>query len=67
MDRIAPNGISRPPDEWRAATSLEDAVGDPPIGQDISLSDPSLAQVYGNFQLIGVANATQLIASIALS
>ena len=44
MDRIAPHGAARPPDEWRAATSLEEAVGDTPVGQDIRLSDLSLMQ-----------------------
>jgi hypothetical protein len=42
MDQIAPHEMSRPPEDWRAAASLEDAVNDPPPGQDITLINPSL-------------------------
>lgn len=42
MDQIAPQDMSRPPEDWRAAASLEDAVNDPPPGQDVTLADPSL-------------------------
>ncbi len=44
MDLIAPNETSRPPEEWQAAASLEEAVRNPPPGQVIELSDPSLMQ-----------------------
>ncbi|MBT3533237.1 MAG: hypothetical protein HN478_05115 [Rhodospirillaceae bacterium] len=35
MDRIAPHDASRPPEEWREAKTLEEAVGNPPPGQEI--------------------------------
>lgn len=34
LDQVGPDGAVRPPEEWREAFSLEDAVGDPPPGQD---------------------------------
>lgn len=42
LDRVAPDAASRPPEEWREAFSLEDAVRNPPPGQDTTLADPSL-------------------------
>jgi catechol 2,3-dioxygenase len=32
MDQIGPDGQSRPPEEWRRATSLEDALANPVAG-----------------------------------
>jgi len=42
LDRVAPDGAARPPGEWREAFSLEEAVRNPPPGQDTALADPSL-------------------------
>ena len=42
MDQIEPHDKSRPPEDWRAAATLEDAVRNPPPGQDVTLADPSL-------------------------
>ena len=33
MDQIAPGEAPRPPEQWRTAASLEEAVADPPPGQ----------------------------------
>ena len=42
MDRIEMDQRVRPSDEWRGATSLEDAVANPVRGQQPILADPSL-------------------------
>ena len=42
LDQIGNPGHIRPPDEWREAQSLEEAVDNPPPGQDTTLHDPSL-------------------------
>jgi catechol 2,3-dioxygenase-like lactoylglutathione lyase family enzyme len=44
IDRIAPGTAPRPPQEWREAATLEDAVRDAPPGQVPRLADPSLLQ-----------------------
>lgn len=44
LDQVGSNGATRPPEEWRWAHSLEEAVTDPVRGQDTSLQDPSLLQ-----------------------
>jgi catechol 2,3-dioxygenase len=41
IDRIADGAAARPPEEWRTASTLEQAVGDPPPGQAPRLADPS--------------------------
>lgn len=43
LDQIGTDGHVRPPAEWREAMSIEDAISNPPVGQDTSLYDPSLA------------------------
>ena len=42
MDRIGVDQRVRPPNEWRGATTLEEAVANPVRGQDPVLTDPSL-------------------------
>ena len=42
LDLVGTDGTSRPPEQWREAFSLEEAVDTPPIGQDTTLHDPSL-------------------------
>ena len=42
IDRIAPDARSRPPEEWKECASLEEAVRNPPKGQDPTLADKSL-------------------------
>jgi len=42
LDQIGSNGQARPPEEWREALSLKDAVADPPVGQDTTLADAAL-------------------------
>ncbi len=42
LDQIGSDGRARPPEEWREEFSLEAAVGNPPLGQDTTLHDPSL-------------------------
>jgi catechol 2,3-dioxygenase-like lactoylglutathione lyase family enzyme len=42
MDRIEMDQRVRPSDEWRGATTLEEAVANPVRGQDPILADPSL-------------------------
>lgn len=37
MDRLGPGDAARPPEEWREAFSLEDAIRDAPPGQDTNL------------------------------
>ena len=42
LDQIGSDGRVRPPEEWRAASSLESAIEDAPPGQDTALFDPAL-------------------------
>jgi len=42
LDQIGTNAHARPPEEWREELSLKGAVGNPPVGQDTTLADPSL-------------------------
>lgn len=42
LDQVGTNGTVRPPEEWRECFSLEDAVDNPPVGQDTTLGDGSL-------------------------
>ena len=42
IDQIGSDGRVRPPEDWREALTLEDAIDDAPPGQDTSLYDPSL-------------------------
>jgi catechol 2,3-dioxygenase len=44
VDRVGPDGRVRPPEEWRPAHTLEDAVAHPVAGQTIVLRDPSLLE-----------------------
>ncbi len=44
LDRIKGDNKARPPEEWIAAMSIEEAIDNPPPGQDTSLVDPSLRQ-----------------------
>jgi catechol 2,3-dioxygenase-like lactoylglutathione lyase family enzyme len=41
MDQIGADGRSRPPEEWRRARSLEDALADPPPGVTYELAASS--------------------------
>ena len=41
LDQVGSRGQVRPPEEWREAFSIEDAIDDPPIGQDTTLHDPA--------------------------
>jgi catechol 2,3-dioxygenase len=42
IDQVGSDGHVRPPEEWKGARSLEDAIADPVQGQDTTLHDPSL-------------------------
>ena len=42
LDQVGSDGRVRPPEEWRAAASLESAIENPPPGQDTTLLDPAL-------------------------
>jgi catechol 2,3-dioxygenase len=42
LDQVGSGGEVRPPDEWREAFSLEEAIDDAPPGQDATLHDPTL-------------------------
>jgi catechol 2,3-dioxygenase-like lactoylglutathione lyase family enzyme len=42
VDQVGSDGKARPADQWRAAKTLEDAIADPPAGQDVTLRDPAL-------------------------
>lgn len=42
LDQVGSGGEVRPPDEWREFFSLEEAIDNPPPGQDTTLQDPSL-------------------------
>lgn len=42
LDQVGSDGRVRPRDEWRGAKSLEEAIRNPPNGQDTTLADPKL-------------------------
>ena len=42
IDQIGTDGYVRPPEEWRGANTLEDAIANPPPGQTPVLHDRSL-------------------------
>ncbi len=42
LDQVGTDGRTRPPEEWREEFSIEDAIDNPPPGQDTTLGDPSL-------------------------
>lgn len=44
LDQIGSDGVVRPGNEWKGATSLKEAIENPVRGQDTTLRDPSLAQ-----------------------
>jgi catechol 2,3-dioxygenase len=44
LDRVGSDGRIRPKDEWREAHTLEDALDNPPPGQNVRLADPSLIE-----------------------
>ena len=42
LDQVGSGGQVRPPGEWREAFSIEDAIDNPPPGQDTTLNDRTL-------------------------
>lgn len=42
LDQVGSDGHVRRPEDWREEFSIEDAVDNPPPGQDTTLRDPSL-------------------------
>jgi len=44
LDQLGPGQKARPPEEWKWAHSLEEAIQDPVRGQDTRLADPSLVK-----------------------
>ena len=42
IDQIGSDGRVRPPEQWKGARSLEEAIADPVIGQDTTVQDKSL-------------------------
>jgi catechol 2,3-dioxygenase len=42
IDQIGSDGLARPGEQWKGATSLEAAIADPVVGQDTTLQDPDL-------------------------
>lgn len=42
LDQVGTEGSVRPPEQWRYLHTLEEAVDNPPPGQDNTLADPSL-------------------------
>lgn len=42
LDRIGSDGVARPAEQWKGATSLEAAIADPVVGQDTTLMDPGV-------------------------
>ena len=42
IDQIGEDGVVRPPEEWREEFSLQDAIDNPPPGQDTTLRYPKL-------------------------
>jgi len=45
LDQIGADGASRPKSEWRGATSLEEAIANPPPGQNPMVLDKSLIEM----------------------
>lgn len=39
LDQVGSDGRSRPAEEWREALTLEEAIANPPVGQDTTLHD----------------------------
>jgi catechol 2,3-dioxygenase len=44
VDQVGPDGRVRPPEEWRPAQTLEDAIASPVAGQRLELRDRSLLE-----------------------
>jgi catechol 2,3-dioxygenase len=42
LDQVGTNGYVRPREEWRQHFTIEEAIADPPPGQDTTLHDPTL-------------------------
>jgi catechol 2,3-dioxygenase len=42
LDQVGTDGTIRRPEDWRECFSLEEAVDNPPVGQDTTLQDASL-------------------------
>jgi catechol 2,3-dioxygenase-like lactoylglutathione lyase family enzyme len=42
IDQVGTEGHVRPPEDWREAMTLEEAIDNPPAGQDTTLQDKSL-------------------------
>lgn len=42
VDQVGTDGRVRPRSEWRGAKTIEQALADPPAGQDTTLRDPTL-------------------------
>lgn len=42
LDQVGSDGHVRPPEEWRQHFTLEEAIADPPTGQDTTIHDSSL-------------------------
>ncbi len=42
VDQVGTDGYTRPPEEWKWAHTLEEAIADPVRGQDTTLHDPAL-------------------------
>jgi catechol 2,3-dioxygenase-like lactoylglutathione lyase family enzyme len=47
LDQVPLGEAARPPEEWVETSSLEDAVDNPPVGQDTTLSDPGVRRDAG--------------------
>ncbi len=47
LDQIGSDGTVCPPSDWRQAFSLEEAIDNPPPGQDTTVHDPSLREAQG--------------------
>ncbi len=44
IDQIGSDGIARPADQWKSVNTLEEAIANPVVGQDLTLHDPGLIQ-----------------------
>lgn len=42
VDQVGTDGRSRPASEWRGAKTIEEAIANPPAGQDTTLRNPAL-------------------------
>jgi hypothetical protein len=42
LDQVGSDGRARPPEEWRQFFTLEDAIANPPPGQDTTVRDKTL-------------------------